>query len=91
MDPRSKAAIRAAGAYVGFKVYFMKAKDFKKFVAQIPDDAELTFTYSMWDFANVGKLLRGKEIVKYFMEEFGGFEEDDFKVADTDYMIEFKN
>ena len=71
----------------------MKAKKFKDLIAAIPDDAEISFTYSMFYFKDAKRVLSGKEIKKYFTED--GFGEDDAEAMvgphKNSYMIEFGN
>ena len=62
----------------------MKAKEFKEIASQIPDDDDLIFTYSMFEFKNVGNIFNGKEIVKYFNSK-------NFPHSKRTWMIEFKN
>ena len=62
----------------------MKAKKFKEIVSQIPDNDELIFTYSLFEFENVGDIFKGKEIVKYF-------DDDNFPHSKRTWMIEFNN
>ena len=64
----------------------MKAKKFKEIVSQIPDDDELIFTYSMFEFENMGRCLKGKEIAEYF-EDY----EEDIPCSENTWMIEFNN
>ena len=66
----------------------MKAKEFKELVSKIPDDDELIFTYSMFEFENAGNIFNGKEIVKYF-----GFSnvKDNVPHSKRTWMIEFNN
>ena len=64
----------------------MKAKKFKEIVSQIPDDAELIFTYSMFEFENVGECFRGKEIAEYFEDCDGNI-----PCSEKTWMIEFDN
>ena len=66
----------------------MKAKEFKELVSKIPDDDELIFTYSMFKFENVGHILNGKEIVKYF--DFQNAK-DYVPHSKRTWMIEFNN
>jgi len=66
----------------------MKAKDFKEIVSKIPDDDELIFTYSMFEFENIGNIFNGKEIIKYF----GHMDSKDrFPHSKRTWMIEFNN
>lgn len=62
----------------------MKAKKFKEIISQIPDDDELIFTYSMFEFENTGRCFRGKEIAEYF-EDY----DDDIPCSENTWMIEF--
>ena len=67
----------------------MKAKEFKELVSKIPDDDELIFTYSMFKFENVGNLLNGKEIVKYFFNYSNA--KNYVPHSKKTWMIEFEN
>jgi len=67
----------------------MNAKKLKEIVSKIPDDAEVIFTYSMFEFENVGDVFKGKEITEYF--ESLDAEEDDFPHSEKTWMIEFNN
>jgi len=71
----------------------MKAKKFKDLIAAIPDDAEISFTYSMFYFKNAKRVLSGKEVKKYFTDD--GFGDDDTEEMvgpiKNNYMIEFGN
>lgn len=65
----------------------MRAKKFKEIISQIPDDDELIFTYSMFEFENVGnKLFSGQEIVRYFNNDFSNVPH-----SKKTWMLEFKN
>ena len=64
----------------------MKAKKFKEIVSQIPDDDELIFTYSMFEFENAGGCFRGKEIAEYFENR-----NDDIPCSENTWMIKFDN
>ena len=66
----------------------MKAKEFKEIVSKIPDDDELIFTYSMFEFENVGDIFNGKEILKYFDSLDAKYCVPHDKRT---WMIEFKN
>ncbi len=66
----------------------MKAKDFKEIVSKIPDDDELIFTYSMFEFENIGNIFNGKEILKYFGSPDA---KDFFPHSKRTWMIEFDN
>ena len=66
----------------------MNAKKFKEIVSKIPDDDELIFTYSMFEFENVGNIFNGKEIVKYFNSPDA---KDCFPHSKRTWMIEFDN
>ena len=71
----------------------MKAKDFKNLISGIPDDAEISFTYSMFYFKNANRVLDGEGIKGYFVGE--GFDEEDAEEMvgplKNSYMIEFGN
>ena len=70
----------------------MKAKDFKEFISRIPDNDNVIFTYSMFTFENVGELLKGSKIKKYFKDEgYDDSECDDIPHGKKDWMIEFDN
>lgn len=66
----------------------MKAKDFKEIVSKIPDDDELIFTYSRFEFESIGNIFNGEEIVKYFDTPHAKKHYPHSKRA---WMIEFKN
>jgi len=66
----------------------MKAKEFKEIVSKIPDDDELIFTYSMFEFENVGNIFNAKEIVKYSDSPNA---RDCFPHSKKTWMIEFNN
>ena len=66
----------------------MKAKKFKEIVSQIPDDDEFIFTYSMFEFENVGNIFNGKEIIKSFNSQD---EKDCITHDKSTWMIEIKN
>lgn len=65
----------------------MKAKKFKEIVSQIPDDGEVIFTYSMFEFENVDNIFNGKEIVKYFDSPNANC----YPHSKRTWMIEFNN
>ena len=45
----------------------MKAKKFKEIISKIPDDDNVIFTYSMFDFSRVNShVFHGEEIVEYY-------------------------
>ena len=62
----------------------MKARKFKEIVSKIPDDDELIFTYSMFEFKNAGNIFNGEEIVKYFAH-------NRYPHSKRTWMIEFNN
>ena len=62
----------------------MNAKTFKEIVSKIPDDDEVIFTYSMFEFENIRDILNGKEIVEYFNSK-------DVHHSKRTWMIVFKN
>ena len=64
----------------------MRAKKFKEIISQIPDDDELIFTYSMFEFENVSnKVFNGREIAKYFNDFIN------IPHSKKTWMIEFNN
>ena len=70
----------------------MKAKEFKELVSQIPDEDEVIFTYSMFEFENVGdRLYRGSQIKKYFKDEGHGEDAENIPHGKNCWMIEFDN
>ena len=62
----------------------MNAKKFKEIVSKIPDDDEVIFTYSMFEFENIRDILNGKEIAEYFNSK-------DVPHSTRTWMIQFKN
>lgn len=64
----------------------MKARKIKELISQIPDDDELIFTYSMFEFESTGRLLRGKKITEYFEDN-----DRNIPCSKNTWMVEFKN
>ena len=68
----------------------MKAKDLKDIINQIPDEDNVIFTYSMFEFENASPaIVHGKDIFKYFKEE--GIEPCNIPHGKKDWMIKFDN
>ena len=70
----------------------MKAKKLKEIISKIPDDDNVIFTYSMFDFSRVNPyVFHGEEIVQYFSDESDDFSKEQYPHSEHDWMIEFDN
>lgn len=70
----------------------MKAKKLKEIISKIPDDDNVIFTYSMFDFSHLNShVFHGEEILQYFRDEYYYVDEEQYPHSEHDWMLEFDN
>lgn len=70
----------------------MKAKKLKEIISKIPDDDNVIFTYSMFDFSRLNsRVFHGEEILQYFRDEYYYVDKEQYPHSEHDWMLEFDN